>query len=64
MMDYPYVRASEVCPLCRRYKDQGLIACWYCYHAQSLRHGNEAAERIIEQADVSLCKSSKQSNGE
>lgn len=64
MLDYPYVRASEVCPLCKGHKDQGLVACWYCYHAQSLRYGNEEAERMIEQADASFVRSSKQSNGE
>jgi len=64
MMDYPYVRASDVCPLCRRHKDQGLIACWYCYHTQSLRYGNEEAERLIKQMEASLCKSDEQSNTE
>ncbi len=56
-MDYPCVRASEVCPLCKGYKDQGLIACWYCYHRHGLRYGNEEAERLIEQAETNLCKS-------
>ncbi len=64
MLDYPRVRASEVCPLCKGHKDQGLIACWYCYHAQSLRYGNEGAERVIEQTEAHLCKSVEQSNSE
>jgi hypothetical protein len=54
MLDYPYVRASDVCPLCRRYKDRGLIVCWPCYHARGLRYGNEEAERLITQAESNL----------
>ena len=64
MMDYLRVRSSELCPLCRGHKDQGLIACWYCYHKQRLRYGNEEAERMIEQAEASLGKSGEQSNVE
>lgn len=56
MLDYLHVRASDVCPLCRRHKDQGLIACWPCYYARGLRYGNEEAERLIEQIEASLCK--------
>lgn len=62
MLDYPHVRASNVCPLCRRLKDQGLIACWYCYHLYDLRYGNKEAEGLIEKTETNLCKSGGQSN--
>lgn len=56
MLDYPYVRASDVCPLCRRHKNQGLIACWLCYHARGMRYGDEEAERLITQTESSLAE--------
>jgi hypothetical protein len=52
--DYPHVRSSNVCPLCRGYKETGLVACWSCYRAHSLRYGNEEAETLIEQAEIRL----------
>jgi hypothetical protein len=56
MLDYPHVRASDVCPLCKRHTDRGLVACWPCYHTRGLRYGNEEAESLIEQTEASLCK--------
>lgn len=56
MLDYPYVRASDVCPLCRRHKDQGLIACWPCYHARGMRYGNNEVEELLKQAESGLCE--------
>jgi len=56
MLDYPHVRASDVCPLCKGHKDRGLVACWPCYHARGLRYGNEEAESLIEQTEAGLCK--------
>lgn len=56
MLDYPHVRASDVCPLCQRHKDQGLIACWPCYHARGLRYGDEEAERLITQTESRLAE--------
>lgn len=56
MLDYPHVRASDVCPLCRNYKDRGLIACWPCYHTRGLRYGNKEAEELLEQAESRLCR--------
>ena len=55
MLDYPHVRSSYVCPLCYGSKQPGLVACWRCYHAWGMRYGNEDAERLIEQAEASLC---------
>ena len=54
MLDYPHVRASDVCPLCRRHKDQGLIACWPCYHARGMRYGDNEAEELLKQAEARL----------
>lgn len=64
MMDYPRVRASDVCPLCRRHKDWGLVACWSCYHARGLRYGNKDAEDLIEQTEAGLCKVAERRAGE
>lgn len=61
-LDYPYVRSSGVCPLCRKRKETGLVACWSCYSAYGLRHGNTEAEVLIEQAETrleSLCRSAQ-----
>ena len=55
MLDYLHVRVSDVCPLCRRYKDQGLIACWPCYHTRGLRYGNNEAEELLKQTESGLC---------
>ena len=55
MPDYPYVRSSDVCPLCHGSKQPGLVACWRCYHAWGMRYGNEEAEGLIEQAEAVLC---------
>ena len=55
MLDYPHVRSSDVCPLCRNYKDPGLIACWSCYHAHGMRHGNKEAEELLKRAESRLC---------
>ena len=58
MLDYPHVRASDVCPLCKGQKDRGLVACWRCYHARGLRYGNGQAESLIEQIEAGLRKAS------
>lgn len=55
MLDYPCVRSSDMCPLCYGSKQPGLVACWRCYHAWSLRYGNEEAEGLIERAEAGLC---------
>ena len=55
MLDYPNVRLGKVCPLCRGYKDAGLVACWRCYHALGLRYGNAEAEELIKEAEGKLC---------
>lgn len=53
-MDYPNVRASKICPLCRKDKEQELLVCWACYRKHDLRRGNPAAERLINQAEAEL----------
>ena len=55
MLDYPRVRSSYVCPLCYGSKQPGLVACWRCYHAWGMRYGNEEADRLIKEAEASLC---------
>ncbi len=55
MLDYPHVRASDVCPLCLRHKNPGLVACWSCYHARGLRYGNNEVEELLKQSESRLC---------
>ena len=54
MLDYPKVRSAGVCPLCLKYKDTGLVACWSCYHAFGIRYGNQEAEDLIAKAESKL----------
>jgi hypothetical protein len=56
MLDYPNVRSGDVCPLCKKGKDAGLVTCWHCYHSWGLRYGNEEADALIEEAEKNLCK--------
>lgn len=53
-VDYPHVRSSNVCPLCREHKETGLVACWSCYHAYDLCCGNQKAEELIKQSEARL----------
>lgn len=53
-IDFPFVRSSLICPLCRRGKDAGTICCWSCYGEQRMRDGNKEAEDIIADADANL----------
>lgn len=53
-MDYPHVRASTACPLCRGRKEVGMAACWPCYRARGLRGGNAEAESMIGRAEAKL----------
>jgi hypothetical protein len=55
-VDYPHVRSSSICPLCREYKETGLLACWSCYHAYNLRYSNAEAESLVGQAEAKLCE--------
>jgi hypothetical protein len=53
-MDYPHVRSSGVCPLCRERKEVGLVVCWDCYRAWNLRYGNEEADSVVERVEAEL----------
>ena len=46
-LDYPNIRASDSCPLCRRHKERGLVTCWACYRERALRYGDRSAETVI-----------------
>jgi hypothetical protein len=50
--DYPYVRTSNVCPLCLEYKETGLVACWSCYRSYSLRYGNLEVQLKLDEAEA------------
>jgi len=56
VMDNPNVRKGKVCPLCSGSKQEGLIACWSCYHAKGLRYGNEEAEQTIKRFELIACQ--------
>lgn len=55
-IDFPFVRASLICPLCRGCKDIGTICCWSCYREQRMRDGNEEAEILLKHADTLLAE--------
>ena len=38
MSDNPCVRASVVCPVCRKHKDMGLVLCWPCHRTAKAAH--------------------------
>lgn len=57
-MDYPNVRASEMCPLCHEGKDRDSLVCWSCYRLHDLRYGNRNMEIIIESAEERLRENS------
>jgi hypothetical protein len=42
MTDYPAIRRDTTCPICRKPKDHGLVACWPCYRGHGLRNGESA----------------------
>lgn len=53
-MDFPLVRSSLICPLCRKNKEVGLVCCWHCYRKRDMRNGNKEAEALIAEADAEL----------
>ena len=59
MTDYPRIRSSDLCPLCGRHKDRGLVACWSCYHVRGMRYGDKETESLLEQAEAGLCGTDK-----
>ena len=36
-IDFPFVRSSLICPLCRGGKDVGTLCCWSCAARFDLR---------------------------
>ena len=53
-LDYPNVRASDFCPLCRQHKERGLVTCWTCYRERALRYVDQSAETVIKQVETKL----------
>lgn len=51
-IDYPRIRASRVCPLCRQLKDAGLVACWPCYRVQGMRNPEAVGSIVTEMLDA------------
>lgn len=38
-LDYPFLRAALICPLCQHDKPQGCVTCWACYGHLQMRYG-------------------------
>ncbi len=53
-IDFPCVRSSLMCPLCRGGKDSGTVCCWSCYEELKMRDGNQEAEDLIADTDANL----------
>lgn len=53
-IDFPFVRSSLICPLCRGGKDAGTVCCWSCYRERRMRDGNKEAEDLIAKTDANL----------
>ena len=53
-MDHPYIRKSDLCPLCDSLKGVGMIACWPCYRNADLRNGNATAEAMFDRREQAL----------
>jgi len=53
-IDFPFVRSSQTCPLCRGCKDAGTLCCWSCYRERRMRDGNKEAEDLIAYTDANL----------
>ncbi len=51
-IDFPFVRSSLICPLCRAGKDAGTVCCWSYYGERRMRDGNQEAEDFIASADA------------
>lgn len=50
-LDHPVVRAHHECPLCGGSKRPGLVACWPCWNEWDLKHGNDEAEVLLDEAE-------------
>jgi hypothetical protein len=46
-LDNPLTRKGYTCPFCYGPKDQGLLACWYCFNRSGLRNGEPHADEAI-----------------
>ena len=53
-IDYPYIRASAICPVCRKPKEARLVTCWACYRSHDLKYGNPEVTRILDEAEAQL----------
>jgi hypothetical protein len=45
--DNPRVRRGFTCPICYGPKDQGLVACWYCFRTSGLKQCDPDAEATV-----------------
>ena len=50
--DHPLVRADHTCPVCERYKDAGLLACWECFNNKAM--GNADKEACYDEREEQL----------
>lgn len=53
--DFPRVRAGELCPVCRRSKPVGCLACWPCYREHDFRNGEPPQiTRMLDDLEAAL----------
>jgi ribosomal protein L37AE/L43A len=53
--DYPNVRGSHTCVKCDGFKEQELLLCWSCHHAETRLYGgsySEAVEKKLAAAEL------------
>ena len=53
-IDHPLVRADHTCPVCERYKDAGLLACWECFNNATMSSADK--ERCYNEREDQLAQ--------
>jgi hypothetical protein len=53
-LDNPRTRKGFTCPICYGPKDQGLVACWYCFKHCGLKDGMPHAEKLVSDFEAFL----------
>ena len=52
-LDYPKIRAGEICPLCELDKPVDTLVCWHCYNLHRMRYGTSPlVKQILEETET------------
>jgi hypothetical protein len=51
-LDFPRLRAFDVCPLCSNAKSRGTLCCWECHNSRG--DHDPHAERRFQRAELAL----------